>query len=1158
MMCCSITRALASLHRRILPKPLGAAFWPSWWLVVLSLIMLTSALGVRQPVHAQTTGTILGTVEDQSGAVIPGALVTVTNLATGLERSVKTDDNGNYNFTLLPVGIYRVKCEKEGFKTAVKNNVVLQVAQRLKLDFVLELGPTIEELTVATGATLVNTESPELGEVIENRRILDLPLNGRQFLQLAELTPGVSRGPSGGFRGGLTGNLTGPNITVNGARDTDNYYTVDGVSVNDRLFNSLTVSPSVEAIQEFKVQSGLYSAESGITSGAHINIAIKSGSNDFHGSVYEFFRNDRLNARNFFDTAKPLYQQNQFGFTAGGPIIRDRSFFFGNFEGLRLRVPITRTVTVPTMKMRRGDFSEFGDGNPATTGDVDLVDPYAAGAPFRRTYFAGNIIPQERFDPVAREILALLPKPNRPGLSNNLVASPSFRNRTDQFIIRIDHRLTDRDQLYGRFLFSNITAFSPFGAVTQGTRGGAAMPGFGWDLTTNNRNLAINYTRVWTSRLAGEFRFGYNRTTGGQVHENVGNDIAVRLGIQGILGTGPDEAGIPRIEVIGLSPFGDEPNTIIRRNEDFQYNYNVTYAVGVHAFKFGFEYARVNFAPSIQNLVRGQFSFGSTRNTSGLGFADFLLGLPTTGAFGSVAAADFYGNEFYWYVQDSWRVSPRLTLDYGLRYEYQEPLIDRNLRVATFDLDKRVIIIPSLNGRTAPDSAFRSGSRQKGFTGGGAPNYPIVTSEEFGTHPGLIRPDKNNFGPRLGLAWNVLGNDRLILRTGYGIYYNRKEQFAAATMAARPPFGLVGSRQNFFTPTPARNPDGSPITIANFLGGSPAGLAFLLPVDINMRSGYSQQWSLNLQVTLFNDWLVESGYVGTKGTRLFLTDSRNYRRPLQDDSSREFAPYRFGMAVWTDYGFSTYHSWQTRVVKRLSYGLQLSANYTLAKSLDNNSAGSSGTNDSDSGGISNPFNRKLEKGRSAFDARHRFVISAVYELPLGPGRAFGASATGVVKKLIEGWQVAGIGSYRSGLPFTVDSTTDFHQIGRTNSNRPDLIGNPNNGPRTAERWFNTTVFVNPRPGVFGNAGRNIVEADSFSTIDLSLQKDTFVSERLRVQFRWEIFNLLNHTNFAVPNRLYVAPLDAPSGLHTNINPDFGRVSSAFDPRVMQVALKVIF
>jgi hypothetical protein len=368
----------------------------------------------------------------------------------------------------------------------------------------------------------------------------------------------------------------------------------------------------------------------------------------------------------------------------------------------------------------------------------------------------------------------------------------------------------------------------------------------------------------------------------------------------------------------------------------------------------------------------------------------------------------------------------------------------------------------------------------------------------------------------------------------------------------------VGSRQNFFTPTPARNADGTPITIANFLGGSAAPFAVLLPVDINMRSGYSQQWSLNLQVAPFQDWLFETGYVGTKGNRLFLTDSRNYRRPLQDNSSREFSPYMFGMAVWTDYGFSTYHSWQTRVVKRLSYGLQLSANYTLAKSLDNNSAGSSGTNDSDSGGISNPFNRKLEKGRSAFDARHRFVISAVYELPFGAGRTFGASATGVVKKLIDGWQVGGIGSYRSGLPFTVDSTTDFNQIGRVNSNRPDLMGGPNAGPRTPQQWFNTTVFVNPQPGFFGNAGRNIVQADSFSAIDLSVQKDTFVTEQLRVQFRWEIFNLLNHTNFAAPNRLYVAPLDAPGGLHTNINPNYGQVFSASDPRVMQVALKLIF
>ncbi|MDW8240075.1 MAG: TonB-dependent receptor [Acidobacteriota bacterium] len=1133
------------MNRTILSQLKRSVFCALAVAVALSVTLAT--------VHAQTTGAILGTVEDETGAVIAGARVTAINLATGLERTVETDSSGAFEFPVLPIGTYRVRCEKEGFKTKIREDVVLQIAQRVRLDFQLVAGAPVEEITISTGTTLVNTQSAELGEVIENRRILDLPLNGRQFLQLAELTPGVSRGPTGGFRGGLTGNLTGPNITVNGSRDTDNYYTVDGVSVNDRFFNSLTVSPSVEAIQEFKVQSSLYSAEAGVTSGAQINIAIKSGSNEFHGSIYEFFRNDRLNARNFFDDAKPVYQQNQFGFTAGGRIIRDRTFFFGNFEGLRLRVPQTRTLTVPTLKMKRGDFSEVGDGDPATRNDIDLRDPYAPGAPFRNTFFPGNQIPMSRFDPVARDLLSLWPDPNRPGLSQNLVASPAFRNRTDQFTFRIDHRLSSKDTLYGRFIFSNITAYSPFGAITQGTRTGAAVPGFGWDLTTNNRNLALNYTRVWSSKLVGEFRFGYNRTFGGQEHEQRGNNVAARNNIQGLVDQTELTIGVPRINVVGFSPFGDEPNTITRVNNDYQYDYNVTYTVGAHTLKFGFQYARVNFAPAIQNFVRGSYSFGSTRNTSNHPFADFLLGLPHQGATGAIAAADFRGNEFYWYVQDSWRVNARLTLDYGLRYDYQEPLADRNLQLSNFDLNRtRKIIIPSEGGRIAPASEFRSASLRDGFSG-----FPIMTSEEYGIHPGLIHEDKNNFGPRFGLAWSVLGDDRLVLRTGYGIYYNRKEQFAATTMTARPPFGYTGSRQNFFVATPARNPDGTPITIANFMGVNPAAFALLLPVDPEMRSGYAQQWSLNIQTTPVRDLMFETGYVGSKGTRLFLTDSRNYRRPLQDNATREFFPYVFGMAVWTDYGFSTYHSWQTRVVKRLSGGLQFSANYTWAKSLDNNSAGSSGSNDSDSGGISNPFNRKAEKGRSAFDARHRFVVSAVYELPFGPGRAFGASATGVGRKLIEGWQISGIGSYRTGTAFTVDSTTDFHQIGRTNSNRPNLIGDPNAGPRTAEQWFNVAAFVTPTPGFFGTAGRNIVEADSFSAIDLSFQKETSITERWRVQFRWEIFNLLNQTNFAVPDRTFVAPIDAPGGV-ANINPNFGRVFTAADPRVMQVALKLIF
>jgi hypothetical protein len=1111
-------------------------------------------------------------VQDPTGAVVPDAKVTAVNQATGLERTTQTDGNGSFLFAALPIGSYRVRCEKTGFKAFIQENVVLQVAQEVRLNIGLSIGAANEEITVSVGVTLANTENPELGEVIENKRIVDLPLNGRQFLQLAELTPGISRGPTGGFRGGLNGSLTGPNITVNGARDTDNYYTIDGVSANDRFFNTLTVSPSVEAIQEFKVQSNLYSAESGVTAGAQINIAIKSGSNDFHGSAYEFFRNDRLNARNFFDLAdnnrdgkldRPVYQQNQFGFTLGGRIWKDRTFFFGNAEGLRLRVPQSRTLTVPTAKMRAGDFTEFGDGNLATTGDVDIRNPFVTGRPV----FAGNVIPQALWNAVAKDALALLPQANRPGLSGNLATAPSFRNRTDQFNVRLDHRFSDKDAIYGRYIYSNITAFSPFGAITQGTRGGAALPGFGWDLTTDNRNLAVNYQRVWTSNLITEFRFGFNETFGGQEHENVGNDIGVRNKIAGITGFADNERGVPRFTITGISPFGDEPNTIIRTNRDYQYDFTVSYNLGQHQTKYGFSFQKVKFAPSIQNFVRGSYTFAPSAIGSGVPFGDFLLGLPTGGASaGAVADADFRGNEYYWFAQDSWRARPNLTLTYGLRYEYQQPLVDQFLTTANFDLPTRTIIIPYKGDRLG--SPFVSGTLEGGFRGLGAPGWPIVPAWKLGIGPGLTRADKNNYAPRLGIAWNALKDERLIVRTGYGIYYNRKEQFANSTLAARPPFGYSAS---VIPPTqPCLNlttgaaipcaTDTTPrLQIENALTIF-APFGFLLPVDTDLRNGYVQQWNLTLQTKFWRNWLFEAGYVGSKGTKLFGFDSRNYRPPSATalpNTTREFQPYSSGLVVWDDGSASSYNSLQLRLVKRLTNGLQFSSNYTWSHSLDNNSAGSSGSNDSDSGGSSNPNYRAAEKASSAFDARHRFVISSVYELPFGPGRKFGASATGIGKKIIEGWQFSLIGSWRSGTPFTVDSTFDFHNIGRTSVNRPDVVGDPNAGPKTAERWFNTTAFVNPVRGVFGNAGRNIVLGDTLTSWDVSFLKNTGITERVKLQFRAEIFNLANHTNFGTPNRNY-APVATgyTAGVSANTNPDYGRVFGAGDPRVTQLALKL--
>lgn len=1112
------------------------------------LLLATSVAGM-----AQITGSIGGSVTDPSGAVVADAEVVLTNTGTGWVRSTTTDTEGGFAFTLLPVGTYRLECQRSGFRKAVRNEINLMIGQALRIPLALEVGSVEDAITVIANPSLANAESAVLSEVIENRRIVELPLNGRLFTQLVELTPGISRGPTGGFRGGLTANLTGPNFTSNGARDTDNYYTVDGVTANDRFFNSLTFSPSIESIQEFRVQSGVYSVENGITAGAQINVVTKNGTNDFHGSAYEFFRNDRLNARNFFDLVdvdgdgrgdKPTYQQNQFGVALGGPVQRDRLFFFGNFEGLRQRVAQSRLLTVPTQRMRQGDFGEFGDGDAATRTDVDIRNPLVPGAPFAPpVFFPGNRIPSTLWDPVARELLNLLPAPNRPGVVSNFAASPAARNRSDQFTVRLDHQYSATNSFYGRFTFSNIRQSSPYGSVIGEGRGSSPLPGYGWDLTMNNRNVAVGHTRVWTPRMVGEFRFGYNKVSGGQRHQNAGNEIAQRLGLKGLFAEG-DQRGFPRFTITGVSPFGDDGVTLSRTSEDFQYGYKLSYTSGRHDWRFGAEFVRARFAPTTSNNSRGLYIFGSAGNSSGLGFSDFLLGVPGQGLAGNVDDSSFTGNEYYFYAQDAWKIHPQATLMLGVRYDYQEPMVDESLRVANFDTATRRIVVPSRDGRTAEASAFRTGTLEGGYNSAGA-RFQIVTSEQAGVHPGLIRPDKNNFAPRISLAWDA--GQGLVVRTGYGLYFNRKEQFVLSLLNARPPFGFAGQRLNF-APAPVIAPDGTRTGIANFLDIPPASI--ILPIDPNLRSGYLQQWTLNVQKE--GTWgLIETGYAGSKGSRLFLIDSRNYARPGRGPDSREFFPYIFGMTVWTDFGFSTYHAWQSRLVYRIPGGGQLSANYTLSKSIDNSSAGSSGTNDSDSGGVSNPFNRAPEKGPSAFDARHRFVISGVWDLPVG------RHLEGTAGKILSGWQVGFIGSYRSGTPFTVDSTRDFAGIGRANSNRPNLTGDPNSGPRTSQQWFNTSAFTNPVAGEFGNAGRNIVRGDDLAGVDLSVLKETAIRETLKLQFRWEVFNLTNHTNFGTPIRSYL-PRDGTAGVSNNVNPDFGRVFNAFDPRVMQFAVKLLF
>ncbi len=490
--------------------------------------------------HAQvTTGSFLGFVTDPGGAAISGAKVTATNEATGLTRTVTTNSSGEYVIGLLPVGRYTLTFEAPNFRRRAVKEVVLELDQKAKIDARLEIGQITEVVTSEGGdsAPIARTETAEAGEVIENKRIVELPLNGRLFLQLAQLTPGVTTNPRGGFGEQLAG-IFGPRITVMGARESDNYFTLDGVGLTDRFYNTLSAPLSVDAVQEFKVQSSLYSAESGTFGGAQINIAIKSGTNDLHGSLYEFVRNDAFDARNFFDRAKPEFRQNQFGGTVGGPLIKNKAFFFGNYEGVRLAKALTRTFTVPTDSTRSGQFT------------TAIIDPQT-GLPF-----ANNTIPDARISSVAKGLLQFVPQANLPGNTNNLVGSPQEINDGDQFTIRTDYRRGDNDTAFARYTFFNVNAYQPYGFVQFATSP-ISLPGFGNFLKQRTHNVAITEAHIFSPTLIGEFKAGFNRTAGGQFQQNSSVDFANQFNIAGI-SRDPFDRGIPRIIV---APFNSSANT---------------------------------------------------------------------------------------------------------------------------------------------------------------------------------------------------------------------------------------------------------------------------------------------------------------------------------------------------------------------------------------------------------------------------------------------------------------------------------------------------------------------------------------------------------------------------------------------------------------------
>lgn len=1076
-----------------------------------TLVVLFAALA--SPVWSQApTGVISGTVVDKTQSVIPGVKVQARNKATGLVREARSNESGRYRFDLLPAGVYELTVEAQGFAKALVPNVTVRIGEVASVEIVLQVGTLVETIEVGAQVPLVQSENAEVGDVIEQRRVETLPLNGRKFAQLALLTGGVSTETGGIFA--QQGNLTSPGVSINGQRQIQNNMRLDGVINQSPSFQVMAISPTIDTIQEFRVLVNNYGADKGLYAG-QISVATRSGSSEFHGTLFEFFRNDVLDARNFFDNEKLPFRQNQFGFTAGGPLVRDKLFAFGGYEGFRRRKGLTRLTTVPTARMHDGDFSELSQS---------IRDP-STGTPF-----PGNVIPPGQFNSVGKTLLDLYPLPNRPGLTANFVVNGKQFRDEDLFNVRFDANLSRNDTLFVRFSTEDVDQLDPFAGIAV-ISSQPFLSGFGLTGESKGTNTAIRYNHIFSSQLANQFTFGHLYFEGDLGHENR-VDFAEQNGIQGVNRDDPALFGIPLIVTASQGLVGDQiANFGTRGDHLFQFSDDVSYTTGDHTLKFGTEIIYWRLATFSSFLDRGVFAFFGGR--SGNDVADLLLGFPTLGIVArGLPATHLRRTTWHFYLEDTWRVAPELTLTAGIRYEYNPPYVEADNRLVMFDPDfpgGRVILPGSDLQEPFVDNLANALIAQG----------RIAFASELGLPRTLIEANKYEFAPRLGLSWAPTKST--VVRAGYGIFYVQPPSSNVGGFVQGAPF-WASFFAGFAAPTPIQT---ALLTAAT---GAPSGSNFLLP-GMNPTTPYMQQWNLDIQNQFGNNFVLELAYLGNKGTHL---DRVLYLNPWEAGTTpfptrAQFPSFGDLKAFGSLTGSSSYHALMVKSHWRYSHGLIFESAYTYSKAMDDSSntfiqeAGSRSPND--------PNNLDAEKALANFDQRHRFVLSYIYELPFGPGRPYLSEVNSSVgRKLLEGWNISGIVTLASGHPFTTNLLVNNSGRPDVDPDRPDLVGDPNlpSSQRSPERWFNTSAFALPPPGTFGNTGRNIVIGPGTTNVDFAIHKVTRLGgEKHILEFRAEFFNIFNHPNFNLPDRFL--------GSAT-----FGRVLSAKDPRDIQFGLKYTF
>jgi len=1058
------------------------------------------------------TGEISGVVTDAQTGVLPGVTVTVIHAASGFRTERITDAEGRFFLPALPVGEHTLTATLQGFRQFTRAGLVLRIGEKLAVPITLEVGEITENVTITAEAPLLQTEDAEVADVIDNRKVAQLPLNGRQFLQLAQLSDGVVI-PPGGTRGAAL-EQAGALPVVLGQRSGHNIYLIDGVKVTDEYFNNLVISPSIDSIQEFKIQKTLYPAEFGGKASALINVATKSGGNGVHGSMFEFVRNDRFDARNFFDDpnqAVPPLRQNQFGANVGGPIKPDRSFFFAGYEGQRIHRSLTQTFSVATESLRRGDFS----------GLAPLCDPLTRTTTACTT-FSGNQIPTNRIDPIARTLLSKVSLPTSAGLVQNLVAVGKQDSPMDQFSLRVDHTLSAKDNIFGRMTTYDVRDVQPFGTSSLNE---TLVPGFGRIVNTRARNLALSYVHTFSPRVLNEFRFGYLSAGGGQSSPNQGVDFAAMSGLQGVT-TNPEDMGYPQVAFGGLfSSIGDATTFVSRKNRSFEVYENVLLDRGAHHVKFGGYLFHLEFNPVNPQTARGSFTFNG--QFTGNAFADFLLGYPSAAQVG-IGRADEHGRTTWLHVygQDDWKVKTNLTMNYGLRYEINGQMNDIDNRLSAIDLAgpaARFVIASDKNGNIAP--AAQSLLSQIPI--------PYVTSKDAGWTAGLLHPSYLRFAPRVGIAWSPRGGPT-VLNAGFGVFLNQWAYSVQQALAQTLPFFFaktVNAPSDALVP-PYRTQTALLAPTNGAVGGN--------TMNHDYRTEYASNFSVGIQRQLTPTLALEANYLGSRITGADSSTVLNVPSPGPGPiSPRRPVPELSSITAIRWDGYSIFHSITLKAEQRFSRGLTFSANYMLSKSIDD--ASDPGATAYEVNLPQDVRNMRAERALSSFDHRHRFTASFDYVVPTWRGLK-SRTLSGVVSN----WRIGGIVTLQSGAPFTVNLGTDRANIGSGPAQRPKVTCNPNaGGARTAQQWFNINCFTLPDQYTFGNSGRNTVLAPGYTNFDAAIQKGIRMSERLQLELRAEMFNVLNTVNFDLPNRIAFTP-------------NFGRIFSAAPPRQMQFAIKTIF